>query len=103
MLDNVQDMRRSVLVPVSVKLEPEVRERMKRLARSRDRSPHWLMREAILRYIEREEAREAFLQTAREAWEEYRDTGLHSTEQEVFDWLAAWGSESEPPCPACHE
>jgi len=90
-------------VPVSVKLDPEVRQRMKRLAESRARTPHWLMRDAILQYLEREEARDKFLQEARGAWREYRETGLHATDREVLDWLATWGGDPEAPAPACHE
>ena len=39
----------------SVKLDVEVRQRVQRLAVLRRRSPHWLMREAIEEYVEREE------------------------------------------------
>lgn len=48
--------------PVAVKLDADVHSRVKALAKARDRSPHWMMREAIAQYVEREEKREAFRQ-----------------------------------------
>lgn len=69
---------------VSVKTEPELRERVKRLAAKRQRTPHSLMRDAIRQYVEREEAREAFWRDADEAWRESRETGLHADSAEVL-------------------
>ena len=93
----------SPAVSVAVKIEPEMRERMKRLAARRRRTQHWLMRDAIRQYVEREEARDAFLQQALDAWQEYRETGLHASAGEVLAWLNTWGGESETAAPACHE
>lgn len=89
--------------PVAVKLDTEIRDRMKRLADSRHRTTHWLMREAIQQYVEREEAREDFKQEALASWKEFQETGLHLTGQEVGDWLKGWGTESESESPKCHE
>ena len=36
---------------VSVKLEPEVLAKVKELAQSRQRTAHWIMREAITQYV----------------------------------------------------
>ena len=41
--------------PVAIKIEAEIRDRVQRLAQARDRTPHWLMREAIRQYVDREE------------------------------------------------
>ena len=43
----------STIRPIAVKLELDIRESMKSLAVSRQRSTHWMMREAIAQYIER--------------------------------------------------
>ena len=48
--------------PVSVKLDNSLRDRIKSLAEVRHRTTHWVMREAISQYVEREEKREAFRQ-----------------------------------------
>jgi len=45
--------------PTSVKLDDELKGRVKNLAESRRRSTHWILREAIAQYVEREEKREA--------------------------------------------
>ena len=89
--------------PMSVKLDPETRTRIERLAEVRQRSTHWMMREAIKLYVEREEKREAFRQDTLNAWAEYQETGLHATGEEVDRWLASWGTENELPAPQCHK
>jgi predicted transcriptional regulator len=95
-------MAESVIRPVAVKLDASTRERMKRLADARQRTPHWLMREAIEQYVDREEKREAFRQDGVRAWEVYRATGLHVTHAEADAWLARLeaGNDVEPP--ECH-
>ncbi len=52
--------------------------------------------------VERAQAREAFRQEAIKAWEAYRITGLHLTDEEVNAWLATWGTDRERPVPRCH-
>ncbi|WP_238156156.1 CopG family ribbon-helix-helix protein, partial [Aeromonas salmonicida] len=39
---------------MSIKLDSETQTRIKLLAAARERSPHWMMREAITQYVERE-------------------------------------------------
>ncbi|QIT56593.1 ribbon-helix-helix protein, CopG family [Aquisalimonas sp. 2447] len=89
--------------PTSIKLDEELKDRVQRLANSRERSAHWLMRAAIEEYVDREERREAFKREALEAWETYQATGLHVTSDEMRKWLASWGTEDELPAPKCHE
>jgi predicted transcriptional regulator len=83
----------------SLKLDVEIKERVRRLASARRRSPHWLLREAIEEYVEREEKRERFRQDALAAWAHYQTTGLHATAEEVDSWLAKLeaGKDSAPP------
>jgi predicted transcriptional regulator len=75
---------------------------MRELAKVQHRTPHYLMREAIAQYVEREKKREAFRQEARAAWSAYHETGLHVTHAEADDWLAQLeaGQDVEPP--ECH-
>ena len=96
-------MTAAAVRPVAIKIDAEIKERVKRLADARHRSPHWLMREAISQYVEREEKRDAFRQDAQSAWEQYRKTGLHATSDEVDTWLASWGTEGELPAPKAHK
>lgn len=89
--------------PMSVKLDTDIRTRIERLAKVRQRSTHWMMREAINQYVDREEKREAFRQDTVNAWDEYQETGLHATAAEVDEWLASWGTENELSAPQCHK
>ncbi|MFU2487200.1 CopG family ribbon-helix-helix protein [Thauera sp. WH-1] len=85
--------------PVSVRLDEPLKARVRSLADQRRRPVHWLMREAIEQYVEREEQREAFRKEALDAWERYQSTGLHVTGEEADAWLAELeaGSDVEPP------
>ena len=78
-------------VSTSVKLDPEIKDRIQRLADSRKRSAHWVMKEAIEQYVEREETREAAHQDALKAWQQYKLTGLHVTLEEADKFLARLG------------
>lgn len=89
--------------PIAIKIDQDTRDRVKRLAEARHRTSHWLMREAISQYVEREEKREAFRQGAINAWNEYQETGLHVTGDEIIAWLDTWGEENEKAAPACHK
>jgi predicted transcriptional regulator len=87
----------------SIKLDPDLANRVRRLAGLRQRSPHWIMREAIREYIDREEARESLRQDALASWSAYQETGRHLTGEEVRAWLNTWGTEAEAEPPECHE
>lgn len=89
--------------PTSIELDDTLKGRVRHLAEIRRRTPHWIMREAIMQYVEREEKREALRKDTLDAWEDFQATGLHATAEEVETWLASWGSENELPSPECHE
>jgi predicted transcriptional regulator len=87
----------------SVKLDDQLKARVEQLAAARQRSAHWIMREAIQQYVDREEARESFRQEALASWAEYQETGRHLTGEEVQKWLSTWGAAAEAEIPDCHE
>lgn len=89
--------------PTSIKLDDDLKGRVEHLAEARRRSSHWIMREAIAQYVEREEKRERLRQDTLRAWEEFQASGLHATAEEVEKWLSSWGTEDELPAPECHE
>ncbi len=95
-------MSTTVVRPVAIKIDPDIKERVKRLADARQRSTHWLMREAIRQYVEREEKREAFRQDGISAWNAYRATGEHLTAREADDWLQKLESGADVEPPECH-
>ena len=89
--------------PVAVKLDPEVHARVRELARAQHRSAHYLMREAIAQYVDREEKREAFRQDAIRAWAAYQATGRHVTHAEADAWLARLEAGEDAAPPECHD
>ena len=87
---------------VGVKIDPLMKQRLQRLAKARHRTPHWVMREAIEQYVDREEKREALRQDVLHSLQEYEETGLHVTGDEAIAWLQTWGTEAEKDAPQCH-
>jgi predicted transcriptional regulator len=98
----VSRMTANALRPVAIKIDEDTKARVKRLADARQRSSHWLMREAITQYLDREEKREAFRRDTLKAWESFRESGLHVTADEADAWMdqLEQGNDVEPP--ACH-
>lgn len=87
---------------VSVKIDDALKGRVQHLAVARRRSSHWIMREAITRYVEQEEARENTKQAAIAAWSGFEQTGLHATFEEADVWLAELESGNSAEPPPCH-
>lgn len=84
---------------VGVRLDEETRSRLKTLGDTRRRSTHWLLREAVKEYLEREEAAAQRNLEADEAWAEYRRTGQFVSDEAMTAWLNTWGTDQEGPCP----
>jgi len=87
----------------SIKIDDDLRDRIQALASQKQRSAHWIMREAITAYVTREEARESFKIEALESWAEFQETGQHLTGDELSDWLKTWGTPDEADMPECHD
>jgi len=87
---------------LAIKLDDTTQGRLKRLGEARQRSTHWMMRQAVNEYLEREEKREALRREALESWQEYQQTGLHVTIEEVRQWVDSLGADNELEPPQCH-
>lgn len=87
----------------SLKLDPQLKKRVQRLASARQRSAHWIMREAVEQYVAREEKREQLRKDALAAWNHYQTTGLHATAEEADAWLAKLEAGENAKAPECHE
>ena len=72
---------------VGVKLDKETRARLNKLAEARQRSAHWLMKDAITRYLDAEERYEHEKLEDEARWQQYLETGSHITHEEVTAWL----------------
>ena len=88
--------------PIAVKLDQDTRDRLKRLADAKDRSTHWMLREAVTQFVEREEKREAFREAGLKAWEEFQATSKHVTHDEADAWLAKLEAGEAAAVPECH-
>lgn len=83
----------------AVKLDDETYGRLKALGAARKRSPHWLMKEAIQQFLDREEEAEHIRQDTLKRWERYEATGETVSHDVVDAWLETWGTEGESKCP----
>ena len=87
---------------VTIKLDDADRKRIAALATAKKRTPHYLMKEAILEYVKKEEARQNFIAAAETSFEHYKETGLHITLDEFSQWVDKVQEAPEVPVPACH-
>lgn len=89
-------------VNMTVKLDGSERQRLQVLAATKKRTPHYLMREAIQAYIEKEEAEQNFIAAAEGAWSDYENTRLHITLDEAKTWAKKLEKNPRTKLPACH-
>lgn len=91
-----------IIHQLSVKIPSEEHGKLKTIASIKNRTPHYLIREAIHQYIEREEENAELWKEAMESWADYQKTGLHLTGDEVFSWMDACIEKNAvvemPPC-----
>jgi predicted transcriptional regulator len=98
----VVQTNKATINAVSVKLDNADRERLSLLATAKKRTAHYLMKEAIRDYIEREESRLNFIRAAQESAKQMDNTGLHLTSDEVSAWVEALKSNPAEHPPQCH-
>jgi len=72
---------------MGVKLDHETRARLQKLGKVRNRSSHWLMREAIRRYLEIEERYEQEKAEDQARYQAYLETGHHISHADMLAWL----------------
>lgn len=71
---------------VTLKLDETYRQRLKNLAEAKHRSSHYLMKEAIERYLVQEEAEQAVLRSVDSEIANFEASGLHIDLTDVKDW-----------------
>lgn len=84
---------------LGVKLDENTQARLKALARSLDRAPHWVIKTALTEYLDREEQalRERLEDDAR--WRRYQESGQAIDQARVLRWLDALAEGRAEPCP----
>ena len=85
----------------SLKLDETLKGRVQHLASARRRSAHWIMREAIQQYVEREERRESIKQDALRAWSRHQAAGQHVTAENADARLAKLEMGEDADLPKC--
>ncbi|MCK9992987.1 MAG: hypothetical protein Dbin4_01507 [Alphaproteobacteria bacterium] len=83
----------------AVKLDEVTYDRLRQLAAARQRTPHWLMKQAIQQFLEREEEAEAIRKDSLERWQRFEADGATVPHQTVEAWLETWGSPDEAAWP----
>jgi predicted transcriptional regulator len=87
---------------LTVKLESSDRDRLTSIASFKQRSPHFIMKEAIQRYLDIEEVEQHQISLADASIEQYEKTGLHVTLNEMRDWMRDKKLNPNTPRPLCH-
>lgn len=90
------------VINTSIKISPNLRERIHNLAKIRNISAHSIMLQALETFVTDEEKREAWRQEGIKAWEEFQQTGLHLTNNEVIEWMDKIIEGKKEPLPKCH-
>lgn len=75
------------MTTTGIKLDPETHERLRYLAKARDRTVHWLMKEAIGRYVIEEERFEREKAEDEARYQRFLDTGSHVDNTDMTAWL----------------
>lgn len=89
-----------VTTTVGVKLDKETRARLKKLGDAKQRSAHWLMKDAISRYLDAEERYEQEKLEDEVRWQRYLETGNAIPHEEVklrLDEMAKQAAQKARP------
>jgi predicted transcriptional regulator len=87
----------------SIKLDASEIEKINQFAIADNRTPHFIMKEAIRIYLKRREVEKQFIDVAIESRKHYKATGLHITHQEFTAWVAEVQKNPNTPMPVCHK
>ncbi len=72
---------------VALRLDPETQARLKKLGALRDRSPHYLMKEAVEKYVSQQEEIEAEKQLLLDRWNRYELTGEMVSHEDMLVYI----------------
>jgi predicted transcriptional regulator len=86
----------------SIKFKDGYKDRLKTLAEAKQRSPNWLVNDAVGRYLDAEEGEAEFRAEAERRLLHMRETGLHVTHEEAMEWLLRRSRGENVPVPKAH-
>jgi predicted transcriptional regulator len=84
-------------ITLSVRLKPEIKRRLARLAKASGRSSNFLISDAVESYVTDQER---LLAEIRQADRQVK-LGHYVKNEEMKAWLLSWGTEHELPAPQC--
>jgi len=76
---------------IAVKLDDDIRERLNALGTQQERSTHWLMKRAIVEFLDKEERYQQELAEDTQRWENYVLTGEAIAHDDMKAWLQTLG------------
>jgi predicted transcriptional regulator len=82
-------------IPVSLRLEPELKNELEELARNEERSVSQVAVRAIRAYVEMRKEKEKAIDKALEM----ADEGKFVSSEAVHEWMQTWGTDEELPPP----
>lgn len=97
-----QALNKPVTANMSIKLDVADRDRIRSLAAYKNRTPHFIMKEAVQQYLEQEEAEQRFIAAAKESRQHFHRTGQHITHEEFSRWVDELQTNPQAKPPVCH-
>jgi|SRR5438270_7566033 len=82
---------------LSIRLKPEIKKRLAKLARSSGRSSNFLISDAVESYVADQENMLAELRQA----DRQVKSGHYIRHEDMKAWLLSWGTDHELPLPKC--
>src|SRR5271155_5671486 len=82
---------------LSIRLKPEIKKRLAKLAQASGRSSNFLISDAVESYVADQERMLAEIRQA----ERQVESGHYIRPQDMKAWLLSWGTEHELPPPKC--
>jgi predicted transcriptional regulator len=81
--------------PLSLRLDPEIRERLQREAHAEDRSLSYIAQKAIISFFNaKDNKKQAIMEALAEA-----DNGIFISDEAMTAWVESWGTDNELPIP----
>jgi len=78
---------------IGVRLDEDYQQRLVELGKRQDRSPHYLMKRAIEKYVDEVEEDEREYEITMKRWHDYLETGISIPHEEVMANLEAYIKE----------
>ncbi len=87
---------------MSIRIDTKTKERLSQIANRQKRSSHSNAVEALNFFIVQKEKEYLWNKSCIDSLNNFEETGLHVTQNEVEKWMDSWGTNNELPVPICH-